>query len=130
VRVLIGDQDAVINRVAGMAQRPIARLDGCSDRSAVQALAGRTLLVARELAPELEPEQWWAEDLEGCVVRDVQGPLGKVRRLLALPSCEVLEVEREDGAGDLLVPLVKDAVRAVDLERGVIEVDRVFLWEG
>ena len=36
---------------------------------------------------------------------------GTVRRLLALPSCEVLEVERA-GAGDLLVPLVRDAVRA------------------
>ena len=42
--------------------------------------------------------------------------VGTVRRLLALPSCEVLEVERADGGGDLLVPLVTDAVRAVDLD--------------
>lgn len=127
--MLVGDREALITRVAGMDERPIVRLDGCDDRSAAQALAGRTLLVARKLAPALEPEQWWAEDLEGCVVRDARGPLGKVRRLLALPSCEVLEVARQDGAGDLLVPLVKDAVREVDLERGVIEVDRLFLGE-
>jgi ribosomal 30S subunit maturation factor RimM len=50
-----------------------------------------------------------------------------VSRLLALPSCEVLEVER---AGEpLLVPLVSDAVRAVDLERRTIEIDLRFLGE-
>ena len=35
---------------------------------------------------------------------------------MALPSCEVLEVERQ-AAGDLLVPLVTDAVREVDIDR-------------
>ena len=45
------------------------------------------------------------------------GAVGTVRRMLALPSCEVLEVAREGGGGDLLVPLITDAVRAVDIER-------------
>jgi 16S rRNA processing protein RimM len=54
--------------------------------------------------------------------------VGRVRRLLALPSCEVLEVER-DGDDDLLVPLVRDAVRSVDVAEGVVDVDLVFLDE-
>ena len=49
--------------------------------------------------------------------------------MLELPSCEVLEVERPDGAGDLLVPLVTDAVREVDIERRVIDIDLEFLGE-
>ena len=52
-----------------------------------------------------------------------------VVRLLALPSCEVLEVGRSDDARDLLVPLVRDAVRDVDLDRRVIDVDLRFLGE-
>jgi 16S rRNA processing protein RimM len=48
--------------------------------------------------------------------------------MVALPSCEVLEVAR-DGAPDLLVPLVRDAVRSVDLGAGVIDVDLAFLGE-
>ena len=40
-----------------------------------------------------------------------------MRRLLALPSCECLEVERAGGGPDLLVPLVRDAIRSVDVER-------------
>ena len=55
--------------------------------------------------------------------------VGTVRRLLALPSCEVLEVAREGGGGDLLVPLVTDAVRAVDIERRRSTIDLEFLGE-
>lgn len=80
-------------------------------------------------APALEENEWWAEDLEGCIVRDGGHVVGTVRRLLALPSCEVLEVARGDSETDLLVPLVLDAVRTVDLERREIEIDLHFLGE-
>src|SRR5437588_9008754 len=40
-------------------------LDGCHDRGAAQALGGQELLVARADAPDLEPDEWWAEELEG-----------------------------------------------------------------
>ena len=59
---------------------------------------------------------------------DGDAPVGVVRRLVGLPSCEVLEVERE-GAGDLLVPMVRDAIRRVDVAAGVIDVDVAFLGE-
>jgi ribosomal 30S subunit maturation factor RimM len=86
--------------------------------------------VARAEAPELEEDEWWATDLEGCAVRDGSREVGVVARLLALPSCEVLEVARsEPGTPDLLVPLVRDAVRDVDLDRRVIDVDLRFLGE-
>jgi ribosomal 30S subunit maturation factor RimM len=86
------------------------------------------MLVAPGDAPKLGPDEWWAEDLAGCVVRDGQLTVGKVRRLIALPSCEALEVSR-DGGDDLLVPLVRDAVRAVDIERRQIDIDLGFLGE-
>jgi len=56
--------------------------------------------------------------------------LGTVRRVLALPSCEVLEVVLADGGGELLVPLVSDAVQTVDIERREILVDVQFLRDG
>jgi 16S rRNA processing protein RimM len=87
------------------------------------------MLVTRDLAPDLEPEEWWAEELVGCSVHDADRPVGTVARLLALPSCEVLEVARDGGAGELLVPLVSDAVRDVDVEGRSIDVDLRFLGE-
>jgi 16S rRNA processing protein RimM len=119
-----------IERRAGTDLRPIVRLEGCQNRDHAVALGGEQLLARRERAPELGPDEWWAEDLEGCFVHDARREVGTVRRLLALPSCEVLEVARADGGEDLLVPLVRDAVRVVDLERREIEIDLEFLGEG
>ena len=118
-----------IARRAGFDARPIVRLEGCDDRDGAQALGGQEILLARERAPELEEDEWWAADLQGCSVRDGSVEVGVVTRLIELPSCEVLEVARAAGGNPLLVPLVKDAVRAVDVRRRAIEVDLRFLGE-
>jgi 16S rRNA processing protein RimM len=127
--VLVAGRERAIVRRAGHDTRLILRLEGCGDRDAAEALRGQDLLVGREYAPALEEDEWWAEDLEGCAVRDGERVVGTVTRLLALPSCEVLEVERAGGGDPLLVPLVSDAVRMVDLERAEIDVDLAFLGE-
>jgi 16S rRNA processing protein RimM len=126
--VIIAGVSRAVTRRAGHERRLILRVDGCESRDAAVALRGSELLVDRGQAPGLGPDEWWAEDLEGCRVEDRAKPVGVVGRLLALPSCEVLEVVRPD-APELLVPLVADAVRTVDLERGVIDVDLRFLGE-
>jgi 16S rRNA processing protein RimM len=117
-----------IVRCAGVERRPIVRLYGVEDRSAVEALRGQTLTVARSHAPALGEGEWWAHELEGCTVVDGERTVGTVGRLLELPSCEVLEVLR-DGGGELLVPLVRDAVRNVDVAAQCIEVSLEFLGE-
>jgi 16S rRNA processing protein RimM len=127
--VKIAGRERLITRRAGFERGLILRLDGCDARADAQALGGQELLVSREHAPQLEADEWWAEDLEGCAVHDAGQPVGVVRRLLALPSCEVLEVDRADGRPVLLVPLVKDAVRGVDLDTRQIEIDLRFLGE-
>ncbi|MGH2881690.1 MAG: ribosome maturation factor RimM [Solirubrobacteraceae bacterium] len=128
VTVLVDDRELDITRRAGSDRRVILRLHGHDDREAAESLRGKDLLVARAVVPELGPDEWWAEDLAGCAVHDGDRAVGTVRRLLELPSCEVLEVERA-GGGDLLVPLVTDAVREVDLDRRSIDIDLEFLGE-
>ena len=126
--VLVDDRELEITRQAGTTRSPILRVAGYDDRAAAESLRGKDLLVPRALAPELGPDEWWAEDLAGCAVHDGDRKVGTVRRMLELPSCEVLEVERS-GGGDLLVPLVTDAVREVDLDRRAIDIDLEFLGE-
>jgi ribosomal 30S subunit maturation factor RimM len=46
--------------------------------------------------------------------------------MLTLPSCEALEVDRA-GGGDVLVPLVRDAIRGIDREARRIDVDMGFV---
>jgi 16S rRNA processing protein RimM len=127
-RLRVGDACREVVRRAGTEDRPILRLEGVTSREAIEALRGEELLLARADAPALEEEEWYVEDLEGCRVVDGVLEVGVVARVLPLPANEVLEVRR-DGAGDLLVPLVRDAVRAVDVEGRVVDVDLAFLGE-
>jgi 16S rRNA processing protein RimM len=125
---LAGAARTIVRR-AGTDERPIIRIEGCDDRSGAQALRGQELHVEDAALPALGPDEWWAEELEGAHVFDGERELGIVRRLLALPSCECLEVARREGGADLLVPLVRDAIRAVDVEHRRIEIDLAFLGE-
>jgi 16S rRNA processing protein RimM len=110
--VQIGDRRHEVIRRAGIDDRPLIKLEGLDDPSSVR---GELLLVE----DELEDDEYLAGDLIGC---EVPG-LGRVERVLDAPSCALLEVG-EDGH---LIPLIGDAVKHVDLERRIIEVDREFL---
>ncbi len=122
-----GDVRRILRR-SGVERRPIVRLDGVEDRTAAEALRGQPLTVAQAQAPLLGEGEWWAHELEGCIVCDGERRLGTVSGLLELPSCEVLEVRREDGR-QLLVPMVRDAVRHVDVAARRIDVSLDFLGE-
>ncbi|HEY6396371.1 MAG TPA: ribosome maturation factor RimM [Solirubrobacteraceae bacterium] len=127
--VQVGGRSARITRRAGSSKRVILWIEGCNDLASVEAVRGEALLTPRADAPALDPNEWWAEDLEGCHVRDGDRQVGTVARMLTLPSCEVLVVHRDQGVGHLLVPLISDAVRTVDVDRGDIDVDLRFLGE-
>ena len=120
--VRIGDDVHEIVRRAGTEDRPILRLRGVGDRAGAEALREADLFVDRAAAPALPEGEYWPEDLEGCSVLTPDGrELGIVAAMRALPSCEVLEV------GDLLVPMVADAVVDIDLDARRIVVDPEFL---
>ena len=118
-----------IERRAGTPARPILRVAGVASRDAVEALRGEPLRVARADLPALEEDEIWAHDLVGCAVVDGARRVGEVRRLVGLPSCEALEVAREGGGEPLLVPLVRDAIRSLDVPARRIDVDLGFLGE-
>ena len=116
--VRVGDREFRVERRAGSPARPLLRLGGIADRDGAAALHGEPLLVAAEEVALAEGE-FLVDDLVGCSVKG----LGTVRRVIAAPSCDLLEV----GDDAVLVPLVRDAVKRVDTGARVIEVDREFL---
>jgi 16S rRNA processing protein RimM len=118
--VTVGGAERRIERRAGTDSRPIVRLSGTASREDAQALRDAELHAEETLAEG----EFWARDLEGCRVVDGEREIGVVARMVALPSCEALEV------GDVLIPMVRDAIRSVDLAARVIDVDMGFMGEG
>ena len=107
----------VVERLAGMSDKPIIRLAGCTSREDAEALRGLVL----EVEDTLDEGEYWARDLVGCVVFDGEREVGVVERMVALPSCEALAV------GELLIPMVRDAIHSIDLEGRRIDVDMGFV---
>ena len=93
----------------GSGGRPVIRLDR-------QVARGTTLSVRRDqLAPPADGE-YYAFDLVGLEVEDERGrPLGRVREVAPGVANDVLELD-----SGLLLPMVAECVREVDLERGRI----------
>jgi len=119
--LLIDGRSVALTRRAGTPEKPILRLEGTTTRDEADALRGTELRVPEEDAPPLGEGEFWASDLQGCVVTDGEHEVGVVERMIALPSCEALEV------GDRLIPMVRDAIRSVDLEARRIDVDLGFV---
>jgi 16S rRNA processing protein RimM len=119
--LLLGDRRVVLTRHDGTPEKPILRFEGCASREEAEALRGTELRVPEAEAPPLKEGEFWARDLEGCRVTDGEREVGVVERMIALPSCEALEV------GDRLIPLVRDAIRSIDLPGRRIDVDLGFV---
>ena len=103
---MAGSARSVVRR-AGTDERPLSGSTGVDDREAAAALRGEALLVPeswrRSRRTSGSPRTWSAAAIDG---------LGEVTRVVAGPSCDVLEV----GDGGVLVPLVSDAVERIDLD--------------
>ena len=119
--LLLDGRRVALTRFSGTPQKPILRIEGCETREAAEALRRSELRVPEDEAPPLAEGEFWARDLAGCRVTDGDREVGVVERMIALPSCEVLEV------GDRLIPLVRDAIRSIDLKARRIDVDLGFV---
>jgi len=126
--LLVGDRALEVRDVQGTAAHPILTVAGVADRQAADGIRGEIISVPRDALGALEEGEFMVAELVGCEVVDGDRPIGRVRGVLLLPSADVLEVDRP-GAEDLLVPLVGDAVRSVDVDARRIDVDADFLGE-
>lgn len=96
---------------------------GISDRNAADALKGVQFAIDRSERRELEPGEWWPEDLVGCRVVTGEGEtVGRVTDVVTGAAQDRLVVETPEGAtGE--VPFVDELVPTVDIEGRLIVVD-------
>jgi 16S rRNA processing protein RimM len=109
----------------------LVRLEGVQDRDAAAAWALREVAVPRSALPPPAPGEYYLDDLPGLEVVTSGGrSLGKVSHLVDTPANTLMVVvsaaAAEDGKpGEIWVPVVRQHVRAVNLDAGQVTVD----WE-
>ena len=96
----------------------IVKFKGYDTINDIEIYKGKDLLVTREHAVELGPDENFFVDLIGLSVETDEGELlGELTDVLITGANDVYEVTRTDGK-KVLLPAIKDCVLDVDLEAG------------
>jgi 16S rRNA processing protein RimM len=125
VRLVQGpsSRDLTVVKIRPAAGNLLVRLEGIESREQAAALTNGELWVPRDCLPAPAGDEFYVEDLIGCEVVDLAGQVrGTVRSAFWNGAQDVLTVWSE-GGGELLVPVVAEFVRAVDLEARRLVVD-------
>lgn len=97
---------------------PVLGLEGIEDRPAAAALMGRYLEVDAEPLPE--GTYYWHQLVGLEVVQEDGAILGRVAEVFRAGENEVYRVE--GPGGEILLPALRDVVRSIDLEVGLMTV--------
>ncbi len=110
--------------IAGMRPhqgRVLLTLDGCSDRTAAEALRGSWVEVAAVGLPSLAEGEWYADDLVGWTLFDGQGErVGDIAAVLPGSAHDYLQI---GAAARHLVPMVREWLVDVDAGSRTISMD-------
>ncbi|HKS26223.1 MAG TPA: ribosome maturation factor RimM [Pyrinomonadaceae bacterium] len=103
--------------------RVVLKFAGYDSIESASALVGMELTVPESERVELEEDEFYDWELEGCQVETVEGEtLGRVREIMRTGGVEMLVVD--NGAGrDYLIPMAEEICVSVDIERKLVRVD-------
>jgi 16S rRNA processing protein RimM len=99
-------------------------LEGLDDPDAAEALRGAALTVALEDLPAKSPGEFYYFEAIGCEVMTTDGRrLGVIEEVFSTGANDVWVVR--DGHGEVLVPVIDNVVKAMDLEGRRVVVEAV-----
>ena len=102
--------------------RVVLKLDGYDNVDAAKQLIGYEFAVPESDRVELEDDEFYDWELEGCTVKVGDQSIGEVRSVLKTGGTEILVVGDESG-NEKLVPLAAAIVVEIDAARKTIVVD-------
>ncbi len=116
--------DGSCHRVEWSRQQPtglVVKLAGVDSRTAAQGRRGRYLEVPDEALRPLPAGRWYHHQLVGLAVASESGrDLGTLADVVPRPANDIWVARR--GGDEVLIPVIDDAVLAVDLDAGTVTV--------
>ena len=106
-----------VKGVRGGGRFAILSLDGVDSLESAEALKGQHVFVPRDQLPDMEPGSFYAGDLMGVTVADIDGRvLGVLEEIFDNGAHEIYVVR--DGSREIILPVVDGVVVEVDLDAG------------
>ena len=103
-------------------QMVILKFKGYDNINDVETWRQKDLLITREQAVTLQPDEYFITDLIGLLVKDDTGAeVGTVKDVLETGANDVYVVALPNGK-ELLLPAIKDCILNVDIEAGEMTV--------
>ena len=93
----------------------IVKFKGIDNINDIERYKGRSLLVSREDAVELDKDEYYIADLIGMDVFTEEGHFGVLRDVMETGANEVYIVD-SDSHGEVLIPAIRQCVLNVDPE--------------
>jgi 16S rRNA processing protein RimM len=102
--------------------RVVLKLAGYDDVDAAKELVGYEFAVPEADRVQLEDDEFYDWELEGCTVKAGDESIGQVRSVLKTGGAEILVVSDANG-NEKLVPLAAEIVVQIDPESKTIVID-------
>ena len=104
----------------------VVGLSGVDSANDAERLRGQPLSIPTSTLSRLAPDQFYQHDVLGLRVEHVNGqPLGVIVDILSTGSTDIYVVRDEATGAEHMLPAVKEFVKQVDLETGVMRVEPI-----
>jgi len=122
--------DGEVRKIEGcklQSDKVILKIEGIDSIEQADLYRNKYLMVSREDAVKLTEGSYYVADLIDCSVYDEAGEeLGKVFDVLNTPGNDVYWVK---GKEELLIPVLKDIVISIDIDKRIIIIKPVKEWQ-
>ncbi|MDD3393470.1 MAG: 16S rRNA processing protein RimM [Clostridia bacterium] len=112
-----------IQKVAYHKQFVLLTVKEITDINVAELYKNGTILIPQSAAIPLEENEYYTRDLYGLkVITDDGEELGELTKIYVTGANDVYAVQKNPEDKELLIPAIKDCIKKVDLEAGVMTV--------
>ena len=99
----------------------IVKFKGIDNINDIEMYKGKSLLVSREDAVDLEEDEYYIADLIGMKVFTEDGPFGVLKDVMETGANEVYVIDTKEH-GEVLIPAIKECILDVDIEAQTMKI--------
>ena len=120
-----GISKIIFKSLRGIGKKYTSFVIGCEDRDAAKTYKGKKIFSSRANLPIINDNEYYVTDLIGCkVINTEKKDLGKIIDIKNFGAGDLLEIGNNNSK-DFFIPINKDNIVNIDLQKMIIVVDPI-----